>query len=160
MVFVYILCGILGVILVLLSAVLIRAAMFKPKNNIKVSDDTVEFDRDRSVENLQKLITFRTVSNVDPEKEDNEEFEKLVNELPKLYPEVFKTCEFKRFYGRALLFKWKGRTEGDPSVLMAHYDVVPVDESAWEEPPFDGVIKDGYLWGRARSIRRLLSTQP
>lgn len=148
MVFVYILCGILGVILVLLSAVLIRAAMFKPKNNIKVSDDTVEFDRDRSVENLQKLITFRTVSNVDPEKEDNEEFEKLVNELPKLYPEVFKTCEFKRFDGRALLFKWKGRTEGDPSVLMAHYDVVPVDESAWEEPPFDGVIKDGYLWGR------------
>ena len=92
MVFVYILCGILGIILVLLSAVLIRAAMFKPKNNIKVSDDTVEFDRDRSVENLQKLITFRTVSNVDPEKEDNEEFEKLVNELPKLYPEVFKTC--------------------------------------------------------------------
>ena len=74
MVFVYILCGILGIILVLLSAVLIRAAMFKPKNNIKVSDDTVEFDRDRSVENLQKLITFRTVSNVDPEKEDNEEF--------------------------------------------------------------------------------------
>ena len=148
MVFVYILCGILGIILVLLSAVLIRAAMFKPKNNIKVSDDTVEFDRDRSVENLQKLITFRTVSNVDPEKEDNEEFEKLVNELPKLYPEVFKTCEFKRFDGRALLFKWKGRTEGDPSVLMAHYDVVPVDESAWEEPPFDGVIKDGYLWGR------------
>ena len=104
MVFVYTLCGILGSILVLLSAVLIRAAMFKPKNNIKVSDDAVEFDRDRSVENLQKLITFRTVSNVDPEKEDNEEFEKLVNELPKLYPEVFKTCEFKRFDGRALLF--------------------------------------------------------
>ena len=148
MVFVYILCGILGVILVLFSVVLVRAAMFKPKNTVKVSDEVVEFDRDRSVENLQKLITFKTISNVDPKKEDDEEFEKLVNELPKLYPEVFKTCEFKRFDGRALLFKWKGKAEGDPSVLMAHYDVVPVDGSAWEEPPFDGVIKDGYLWGR------------
>jgi carboxypeptidase PM20D1 len=34
-------------------------------------------------------------------------------------------------------------------LLMAHQDVVPVeDAAAWRHPPFGGVIADGYVWGR------------
>ncbi len=42
-------------------------------------------------------------------------------------------------------------TSLDPVVLMAHQDVVPVEEEAlseWEHPPFDGVVDDDFIWGR------------
>ncbi len=33
-------------------------------------------------------------------------------------------------------------------LMHGHLDVVPADASEWSVPPFDGEIKDGYLWGR------------
>src|SRR3954468_15019816 len=40
----------------------------------------------------------------------------------------------------------------DPSrgalLIHGHLDVVPADASEWSVPPFEGVEKDGYLWGR------------
>lgn len=35
-----------------------------------------------------------------------------------------------------------------PLLLLNHMDVVPADSRLWKEPPFSGVIKDGYVWGR------------
>jgi carboxypeptidase PM20D1 len=34
-------------------------------------------------------------------------------------------------------------------MLCAHLDVVPVEpQDNWTVPPFDGVIRDGFIWGR------------
>ncbi|WP_328476866.1 M20/M25/M40 family metallo-hydrolase [Actinoplanes sp. NBC_00393] len=33
-------------------------------------------------------------------------------------------------------------------LVHGHLDVVPADATEWSVPPFEGVIKDGYLWGR------------
>jgi len=33
-------------------------------------------------------------------------------------------------------------------MLMSHLDVVPAETEGWEHPPFDGVVKDGFVWGR------------
>src|SRR5690606_27246648 len=33
-------------------------------------------------------------------------------------------------------------------VLHGHLDVVPADPSTWSVDPFEGVIRDGMLWGR------------
>ncbi|PCE64023.1 M20 family peptidase [Sediminicola luteus] len=52
----------------------------------------------------------------------------------------------------SLVYKWPGKNKDlKPVLLMAHSDVVPVEEAtlpAWEMDPFGGEIKDGYIWGR------------
>ena len=132
----------------LLAVVLLRTLAFRPKAGVAVQEGEEPFDRDRAVENLRRLVQCKTVSYKDASLEDDAEFEKLISLLPTLYPNVFATCSFERLADRGLLFCWKGKTAGDPAVLMAHYDVVPVNEEMWEKPPFEGVIEDGVLWGR------------
>lgn len=33
-------------------------------------------------------------------------------------------------------------------MLCSHLDVVPVEREKWVVDPFDGVVKDGYIYGR------------
>ena len=139
---------ILAVIAVFLAVVLIRTAMFKPKEAGRESFEDVSFDGEAAVNALAELIRCRTVSYNDHSLEDDAEFEKLIGKLPVLYPHVMEKCSLKRFPDRGLLFKWDGRDPGDPAVLMAHYDVVPVEEENWDKPAFEGIIEDGVLWGR------------
>ena len=139
---------ILGFFLVFLAVILVRALLYKPKSQAAVSQETIEFDRQAAIDALQQLVQCKTVSSNDPEKEDDAEFEKLVSLLPSLYPRVFDVCSVNRLPGRALLFRWPGKSDKAPAVMMSHYDVVPVDEAGWEKSPFAGIIEDGVLWGR------------
>lgn len=145
---IYVLQGLLVAIVLFLAVVILRTLTFKPKKLEEVDKTEEIFDKDKAISNLQTLIKFKTVSYRDSSLEDDSEFEGLIAKLPELYPHVFEKCEFMRFENRGLLFKWKGKGEGDASVMMAHYDVVPVDESKWDKAPFDGIIEDGVLWGR------------
>ncbi|MBQ8332785.1 MAG: M20/M25/M40 family metallo-hydrolase, partial [Clostridia bacterium] len=139
---------ILSAVVVLLAVILIRTALFVPRDEPRSAPDPVEFDRDAAVSALRELIRCRTVSRYDPALEDDAEFERLIALLPELYPHVSESCTFTRLPDRALLFHWKGKHQDEPAVMMAHYDVVPVNEDGWEVPPFDGIIEDGVLWGR------------
>lgn len=147
--------GLINVLIVLAAAVVLliliiifRALSFKPKNSVKVFSDEIEFDGEKAIQNLRELVKCKTVSYKNPEFEDDSEFEKLIEKLPELYPNVFKKCDFSRLDDRALLFKWEGREHTSPTVLMAHYDVVPADEKMWEKPPFEAILEDGVIWGR------------
>jgi acetylornithine deacetylase/succinyl-diaminopimelate desuccinylase-like protein len=50
---------------------------------------------------------------------------------------------------------------GEKGILfLSHTDVVPVSEESWDCPPFSGVIKDGYIWGRgALDCKDLVAAQ-
>ena len=141
----YVICAL---ILIFLEVVLIRTLRFKPKPQPEINPEPVDFDRQAAIDALQKLVQCKTISSNDPGKEDNAEFEKLIELLPFLYPRVFAACSMDRLPDRALLFRWPGKAHDAPAVMMSHYDVVPVDEEGWEKPPFAGIIEDGILWGR------------
>ena len=139
---------ILGLVLVFLAVLVLRALMFNPKPQPQLDAEPIDFDKDAAVSALQQLVRCKTVSNVDPALEDDAEFEKLINLLPELYPHIVKACTFTRFPDRGLLFHWQGKAHDKPSVMMAHYDVVPVQEDMWEKPPFAAILENGVLWGR------------
>ena len=138
----------LALIALFFAVIFIRAAMFRPKAQAAVEAEKVEFDEQAAVDALAALIRCKTISYHDHSLEDDAEFEKLIALLPKLYPNVFEACSFQQLPDRALLFRWPGKKAENPSVMMSHYDVVPVDEAKWQVPPFAAVIQDGCLWGR------------
>ena len=137
-----------ALIAVFLAVVTVRTLRFTPKPQPRLSQEEVSFDRDAAVDALAQLVRCKTVSYNDHSLEDEAEFQKLISLLPKLYPSVMETCEFRQLPDRALLLRWPGKSPGDPAVMMAHYDVVPVNEEAWDKPPFEAILEDGVLWGR------------
>ena len=138
----------LALVAVFVGVVLFRALAFTPPKKHPYTAPAPQFDRARSAQSLARLIQCRTVSHQDPALEDEGEFQKFIGLLPRLYPHVFAACRFTQLPHRGLLLHWKGREAGDPAVLMAHYDVVPAQDSGWDKPPFSGVIEEGVLWGR------------
>ena len=48
----------------------------------------------------------------------------------------------------SVIARVEGRNPGPALVLHGHTDVVPADPKNWSVDPFEGVIKDGLLWGR------------
>ncbi len=138
----------LAIIVLIILVVLTRTLLFKPEKTVNKHIKTVEFNKERAVENLCELVKCKTISYYDSSLENDAEFKKLIGLLPTLYPNVAATCEFKELPDRALLFKWKGQNSDAAAVMMAHYDVVPVNEELWEKPPFEAIIEDGVIWGR------------
>ena len=138
----------LAVVAAFFAVVLIRTFRFAPKPQPAIDETSVDFDKDAAVDALAQLVRCKTVSYQDHSLEDDAEFEKLISLLPALYPRVFDVCSFNQLPDRALLLRWHGKKQGDPAVLMAHYDVVPVNEDLWVKPPFAGIIENGVLWGR------------
>ncbi len=139
---------ILGLLALFLGVLIVRTLMFTPKPPVEAMGGEETFDRDRIVEALRTLVRFPTVSYKDPSLEDDAAFEGLIASLPTLYPKVFETCTFERMPDRGLLFTWRGTSHDAPAVLMAHYDVVPVNEELWDKPAFEAILEDGVIWGR------------
>ncbi len=138
----------LGAFALLLAIIIIRALMFKP-HPIKAEPAVeVVFDKTKAVNDLAEMLRCKTVSDKNRELEDEAEFQKFKELLPKLFPKIYESCTYTEPTERAMLFKWSGKKSDAPTVLMSHYDVVSAEEEKWDRPAFSGLIENGILWGR------------
>ncbi len=144
----YAVLALVALIVLFLLLLTMQALMFKPRKQPVAGKWQGDVDGDRAVANLQKMVQCRTVSHDDTDLEDNNEFAGFQKLLAQEYPLVHRHCRLEKLGRRGLLYHWPGRSPDKPTVYMSHYDVVPADASVWQHPPFDGVIQDGFLWGR------------
>ena len=96
-------------------------------------------------ERLAKMVRCETISSRYDQKV--EKFLAFHEVLAELFPNVHTVCE-KHVFDGSLLFKWAGRGEADPIILMSHQDVVEAG-GKWQHEPFSGHIdENGRVWGR------------
>lgn len=144
----YIVLGIAALLVIFLGVIVVRALRFCPAAEEPVAPVPVTVDREKITADMVDMIRCKTVSYRDDALVDRKEFEKFEKLLFDRYPAVVKAANFKKIGKTGLLFHIKGKSDKAPSVLMAHYDVVPVDADGWDKPAFDGIVENGVIWGR------------
>lgn len=98
------------------------------RNSIRCA--TVSYDR--HVGNTSELLKLK---------------ELIVESFPAIHSSPLVTVEIVGNF--SLLYSIAGKNNtSQPFLLTAHLDVVPVNEEKWTVPPFEGVVKDGYIYGR------------
>jgi carboxypeptidase PM20D1 len=142
----------LSIILVLITVVTIKSLSLKSKQqpiDIPVSEAP---EIAGASERLAKAVTFPTVSYDDTLLIDYSVFLDFHEFLKSSFPLCFSELELEVFHQYTLVLKWPGQDDAlPPAIFMAHQDVVPVDDDSkdmWTVPAFDGLIRDGILYGR------------
>lgn len=96
---------------------------------------------DRAAQNLSALVRIPTVSRADPAGEDSAAFEAFPRELAQRYPLLHEQADLTVVGRGGLLFHLSGSAPTDRAiVLMAHWDVVPVEGQQWSGDPFSGEV--------------------
>ncbi len=139
-------------IIVLAAVLLARAVAFRSRRYEVEPEQGVEIDVQRAAEKLSGAVRIATITASDPDKADRAPFEQFIRYLEEAFPSAHAVLEREIVNDYSLLYRWKGRDEGiKPVLLMAHIDVVPVEEGTeqdWQHPPFSGALADGFVWGR------------
>ena len=138
-------------VLILVSVLLFNTFRFKSKQLSIESNPSPEVSR-ASLQHFQEAIRFKTISNSDSSLFDSAQFFGFHRFLKKTYPTVHSRISREIVANYSLLYKWEGKNPGlNPIVLMAHQDVVPIEEATramWLVDPFAGELKDNFIWGR------------
>jgi carboxypeptidase PM20D1 len=139
--------------LALLAGVVLLRAAFLPSRQVEATPAAaLAVDSKALAERLALAVRIRTVSHQDSNKLDRRAFRELHDYLAAVYRTAHGALEREKVAGASLLYTWQGRNpELKPVLLAAHLDVVPVEagsEADWTHPPFDGMVREGVVWGR------------
>ncbi len=139
-------------LVLLLAAVAINTLRFQSRQLEVTPIPAVDVDENAAAARLAGSLRFRTVSSAEQPEQNAAEFDKLHAYLQASFPRVHASLKREEVGGHSLLYTWEGTdSKAMPVMLMAHQDVVPIapgTEKNWQQPPFDGNIEDGFVWGR------------
>ncbi|WP_374680403.1 M20 family peptidase [Hydrocarboniphaga effusa] len=126
-----------------------RAVLLQSQSQDVQAAALMRVDAAAVADGLSQAIGVPTVSSTDPAKVDVGAFRYFHRFLQARFARTHQTLSVETFNDFGLLYTWKGsQPELPPVLLAAHYDVVPAATEGWTHPPFDGVIADGFVWGR------------
>jgi carboxypeptidase PM20D1 len=139
--------------LVILGCVLGFNALTQTSRQIKVAAiPRAPIDEKSAAEHLGAAIRFQTISSATDAEQNADAFHGLQAYMAQTFPAFHAATKREVVGGLSLLYTWQGSDpNATPIALLAHQDVVPIapgTESDWQAPPFDGTIRDGFIWGR------------
>ncbi|MBI3786379.1 MAG: M20 family peptidase [Deltaproteobacteria bacterium] len=130
----------------------VKTLLFRSRQVEVPAAKLVAVDATAVAERFAAALRFRTISNQDSSLSDVGQFRALHDYLIEKFPLVHSNLKRQIVNDLSLLYTWPGRDAArKPILLLSHIDVVPVEpgtEGKWEHPPFDGIIADGFVWGR------------
>jgi carboxypeptidase PM20D1 len=137
----------------LLAAVLIfNTLALKPAPQAPAVQDLAAVDESAAAERLALALRVATVTHNERDRVDWSRWPVFHQHLARTYPGVHRELTRETVSNYSLLYTWPGSDPAaKPILLLAHQDVVPIEpgtEGTWEQPPFAGVINNGFIWGR------------
>lgn len=144
--------SLLIIALIVFSGYLAFRTMTAPDKQSKINALPAPALSDSALLHFQEAIRYKTISFGDTSRWDSIPFIQFRQFLEKTYPLVHLQLSREIVGGYSLVYEWKGKNPSlKPFILMAHQDVVPIEEGTekmWTVDPFAGTIKDDYIWGR------------
>src|SRR3954469_1567716 len=147
-----VLLAVMGAVAII-AAVLLFNVLTHTSRQVQVAAvPRVQVDEQGAAARLAEAIRFRTISNfLDPDS-NAEALRGLQAHIAQSFPAFHAATRRETVATYSLLYTWEGtEPKAAPIALLAHQDLVPVAPGTakdWQHPPFDGVIADGFVWGR------------
>ena len=138
---------ILAIIFVLAAALLLNTALRTRNARVLEGQHPTFTDAELEVygKTFSRMLRCATVSVKDSY--DDTEFAKLRQVVEEDFPLLHKKAERRLLAADCWMYKIPGKDTSRNILLMSHHDVVPADDK-WTMPAFDGIIKDGKVYGR------------
>ncbi len=149
-----VLAGVAAFVVLLGVVMVVRAGGGAHPSSDAAAPPLVAVDREAAIDRFAAALRIPTLSHGGDSgvARDDAVFVQFLDFLAASYPRVHASLKRELVAQHTPLYTWAGSDPSlDPILLMGHYDVVPADPDAldrWTHPPFDGVVADGYLWGR------------
>ena len=120
--------GCIGIVFAILVAVIIfRTLQFKPAAMAPANGEKIQLNEEKIVADMQDMIRCKTISYNDETLIDYAEYAKFETLLKERFPKIHAVSEFAKLGKTGLLYRIPGKSDAKPSVMMAHYDVVPIE---------------------------------